>query len=144
MENDRDLKLKEKYPKILKNLGGPSNETCMSWIHGGIAVGDGWIPLLEELFKFCQAQHDYNGYPQLVADQIKEKFGVLRFYYHFEDCDSESAKLGEKFNRSEDYLEGAIDFVEQLTSTICENCGKPSKVSGEVWLSTLCDECKKV
>lgn len=140
--SDRDQKLKEKYPKILKQLGGPPNETCMSWMHGGIAIGDGWIPLLEKIFDFCQFNHDKNGYPQLVAEQIKEKFGTLRFYYHFEENGSENAYLAEKFNRNSDYLEGAIDFATTLTSEICEYCGKPSKVHGKHWRTTECKDCE--
>ena len=117
--SERDLKLQEKYPAILQDLGGDPSETCMSARHGGIAVPDAWIPLLEETFKFCQFHHDKSGYPQLVAEQIKEKFGSLRFYYRFEPCTSENAKYGEKFGRNEDYLRGAISFAEYISSTIC-------------------------
>lgn len=143
MENyQRDLLLKEKYPKILKNLGGSPQETCMSWEHGGIAIGDGWLPLLEKVFAFCQFNHDKNGYPQLVADQVKEKFGTLRFYYHFEECDSENAVWGTKYNRTDEYLEGAIEFATHLTAEICEYCGKPSKVHGKHWRTTECKDCE--
>jgi hypothetical protein len=86
----------------------------MSSEHGGIDIEDDWIPILESLFQFCQFNHDYNGYPQLVADQIKEKFGSLRFYYHFEECDSDAAEIGKTWNRTEDMLIGACRFAEQL------------------------------
>ena len=114
----------------------------MSAMHGGIAVGDGWIPLLEEVFQFCQFQHDKNGYPQLVADQIKEKFGTLRFYYHFEDCDSDTAKLGKKFKRSVDMLDGACKFAEGLTNKICEVCGAPGELNNSGWRSVRCKKCR--
>lgn len=141
MEPDkRDLELKEKYPKILKQLGGKSSETCMSWEHGGIAIGDGWIPLLEKLFDYCQFQHDKNGYPQLVAEQIKEKFGMLRFYYSFEECDSESAKYGKQFERTEEKLEGAIEFAESLTSDICEVCGDKGTRNTGRWIKVRCEK----
>ena len=141
--SERDLKLKEKYPIILQELGGDRIKTCMSAEHGGVAVGDGWIPLLDKLFAYCQHHHDENGYPQLVAEQIKEKFGTLRFYYRFEECTSENAKYGKKFNRTEDYLEGAIGFAEDMTAIICESCGAPAKLSGDRWLSVTCEECKQ-
>jgi len=141
--DERDLALKAKYPKILQNLGGDPSQTCMSWMHDGIAVDDGWIPLLEEIFKFCQFQHDNNGYPQLVASQIKEKFGSLRFYHYFEDCDSENAENGKKFHRTKDYLEGAIDFACYNSSKICEVCGKPGAIKGQRWVKALCDECEE-
>jgi len=140
----RDKKLQNKYPQILKNLGGDPSETCMSWMHGGISVGDGWIPLLEELFAFCQFHHDNNGYPQLVADQIKEKFGTLRFYYHFDDCTSETSKWAKKFGgRTAEYLEGACAFAESMSSKVCESCGKPGRLTGKHWKVTTCEECEK-
>lgn len=135
--SERDVQLKDKYPEILKNLGGDPSKTCMSWMHGGIDIGDGWIPLLKKLFDFCQFNHDRNGYPQLVAEQIKEKFGTLRFYYHFEEC-----KTDHPHKKSEEYLEGAIEFASFLTSEICEFCGKPSKVHGKQWRTTECKECE--
>ena len=140
MSEERDLKLKEKYPKILARLGGRPSETCMSWEHGGIAIGDGWIPLLEKVFQYCQFHHDNNGYPQLVAEQIKEKFGTLSFYYSFEECDSENAKYGKQFNRTFDKLEGAIEFAEFLTSEICEVCGNPGVMNNKGWLKVRCEK----
>jgi len=137
----RDLNLQKRFPKILRELGGDPSKTCMSVSHGGIAIGDGWIPILEKLFEFCQFNHDENGYPQLVADQIKEKFGSLRFYYHFEDCDSKNADLGKQWNRTENMLEGACRFAELLTQTICEICGQPGELSGERWRVVRCESC---
>lgn len=139
----RDLTLQEKYPKILKHLGGDPSKTCMSAMHGGISVGDGWIPLLEKLFNYCQFQHDKNGYPQLVAEQIKEKFGILRFYYDFEDCDSDTAKYGKEFSRTAERLEGAIDFAESMSATICEKCGMPGKMSEGGWRAVRCAACER-
>ena len=139
--DERDLDLQNKYPKILKYLGGDPTKTCMSSEHGGISIGDGWIPLIEKLFDFCQFQHDSNGYPQIVADQIKEKFGTLRFYYHFEDCDSDQAENGKRFNRTEDLLDGACRFAEVMSSTICEQCGKPASLTSGGWRVVRCQEC---
>jgi hypothetical protein len=139
--SERDLNLQKKYPKILKDLGGDPTKTCMSSEHGGIDIGDGWIPLLEKLFQFCQFNHDNNGYPQLVADQIKEKFGSLRFYYHFEECDSDAAETGKRWNRTENMLEGACRFAETLSETICETCGQPGKLIGKHWRAVRCEKC---
>ena len=141
--SQRDLELQKKYPKILQNLGGNPNETCMSVMHGGIDIGDGWIPILDMLFEFCQFNHDENGYPQLVADQIKEKFGSLRLYYHFEECDSKNADLGVQWNRDEKMLDGACRFAELMTQTICEICGNPAVMSTGNWRFVRCKECTK-
>lgn len=148
MKRERDLALQEKYPKILRDLGGNMSETCMSWAHGGIAVGDGWISLLESVFKFAQFNTDKNKYPQLVADQIKEKFGSLRFYYHFEPTEASleyaASDAGKKWPREEAYIAGAINFAELMSGQICERCGKPAKCKNRKgWLSTLCEDCEK-
>ena len=136
----RDLDLQKEFPEILKKLGGDPSKTCMSVMHGGIAIGDGWIPSLRTLFKYCQFQHDTNGYPQLVAEQIKEKFGTLRFYYDFEDCSIEKHKG--RSDRNSETLEGAIDFAEMLTQSICEECGQPGKIRKDRWIRVRCDKCE--
>ncbi|MDE1830597.1 MAG: hypothetical protein KGI25_09770, partial [Thaumarchaeota archaeon] len=64
--------------------------------------------------------------PQLVADQVKEKFGSLRFYHHGGD----------------EYCNGAIELAEALSTCICENCGAPGTVGGRGWIKTLCTPCR--
>lgn len=138
--------LQEKYPEILQRLGGDPSETCMSWMHGGIACGDGWFDLLDSLMRWCQFQHDKNYYPQLVAEQIKEKFGTLRFYFTLED-NPEIEKLKETVAdpkyaiREPEYISGAVAMVEYLSGQICEYCGKPGKVRGVRWRQCACDDC---
>lgn len=140
---DKEMELAEKYPKILKNLGGNPMETCMSWAHGGISVGDGWYPLLDKLMGFLQFHTDKNGYPQVIADQIKEKFGTLCFYYHCEpNTDYEYPEHQE--NRNDDFMDGAISFAERMSSTICEKCGKPGNTRGKGWIYTSCDKCDEL
>jgi hypothetical protein len=61
---------------------------------------------------------------QVVATQIKEKFGTLRFYY----------------NGGDDYIRGLESMAASMTLRICEECGKPGKIREGGWLKTLCDE----
>jgi len=142
-----EMKLEQAYPEILKNLHGAPSETCMSDMHGGISCGDGWYDLLDKLMDFCQFNTDKNAYPQLVADQIKEKFGSLRFYYHFEDNPKlEDLKKSvtdiKNAVRPASYIRGAIDFTQSLSSSVCENCGAPGKINRGGWVKCLCDECR--
>jgi hypothetical protein len=61
---------------------------------------------------------------QVVATQVKEKFGTLRFYY----------------SGGDDFVDGVISFAENLSAVTCEKCGKPGKTRGGGWIQTLCDE----
>jgi hypothetical protein len=64
---------------------------------------------------------------QVVASQVKEKFGTLRFY----------------INGGDDYIYGLISMAESMSSVTCEICGKPGTVNGGSWLSTRCEEHAK-
>ncbi|MNP40016.1 hypothetical protein D3C76_1336220 [compost metagenome] len=60
----------------------------------------------------------------MVASQIKEKFGTLRFYYRGE---------------GDDFVEGLIDLAEELSGNICEICGSVGLTyERNNWLSTRC------
>lgn len=133
MNKERDLALKEEFPIILQELGGEPSETCMSWEHDGIAIGNGWIPILRKLLNFLQFNTDKNGYPQIIAEQIKEKFGGLCFYYRIEYSKADQ--------KDEKFLEGAISFAESLSYTICEDCGAPGTKTKGGWIQTLCEDC---
>lgn len=66
---------------------------------------------------------------QVIAEQIKEKFGGLRFYV----------------DNADDYVNGLISMAESMSYGICENCGTNQNVSQnkDGWISTLCEGCRK-
>ena len=132
------------YPKIFKNVGGDETKTCMAH---GIQCNDGWYDLLDSLCyrisMYCMAQNTryivetdkyefvLEGdpeYMQVVAAQIKEKMGELRFYTDGGDATTE----------------GMIQMAEQMSTRICELCGSPAKTSRDSgWFHTTCDACNK-
>jgi hypothetical protein len=59
-----------------------------------------------------------------VIEQIKEKFGALRFY-----C----------YNSTSD-VDLYIGFAERMSYKICETCGNSGKLRTGSWLKVLCDE----
>ena len=61
-------------------------------------------------------------YHQVVASQIKEKYGTLRFYYYGGD----------------QYVDGVVAMAEYLSGLTCEICGNPGKTVGGGWVRTLC------
>lgn len=137
MRQELDNILCTKYPEIFKNRNGDKITTAMCW---GFSHGDGWFSLIDNLCWTIQNRIDNrktqikwyvdNGkkeqapeeIPQVVAVQVKEKYGTLRFYY----------------DGGDDYIAGAVDLAESLSGTICEECGEPGHRRGGGWVRTLC------
>jgi hypothetical protein len=109
-------RMEEKYPKMFANK------------YGGFAVGKGWYPILEILCSNIQSHIDWRqkqGHecPQVVIEQIKEKFGGLRFYYQGGD----------------DEISGMVRMAEAWADVACEECGAFGKRRSGGWIRTLCD-----
>lgn len=92
----------------------------------GFECGDGWMDLI---YRLSQAISTHIGSAGLdvVATQVKEKFGTLRFYV--DGGDEEVFRL--------------IDSAEQESATICESCGAPGTLTMKGWCSTLCESCRQ-
>lgn len=113
MKEEHVAYLETTYPKIFQGK------------YGGFAVGDGWFDLLQTTCQLIQSHCNWKQEcPQVVAAQVKEKFGSLRFYY----------------DGGDDYISGVVALAESLSGHLCEECGKPGKSGGSGWISTLCDE----
>ena len=147
MREELDAKLCKKYPEIFRDRHGDMKETLMCW---GFECGDGWYQILDSL---CgQIQHHINWshknhawdkewnhehpeekrkvrkpVPQVVAVQVKEKFGGLRFYYQGGD----------------DYVRGLVAMAESWAAVSCEQCGHPGTQNSQGWISTLCETHRK-
>jgi hypothetical protein len=123
--------MEEKFPKMF------------SQPYGGFAIGAGWWPVIEKLCSTIQSHIDWkiqtrerlleaNPYnhdiPEevepVVVQQIKEKFGSLRFYY----------------SGGDEYVSGAVNFAESMSVDLCEECGAPGKRRDGGWIRTLCDQ----
>lgn len=83
-------------------------------------VGAGWSKLIHE------AYNAFDKDPEIEVGQVKEKFGGLRIY--IDHC-SDHRHIGEVVAR-----------VENLSFTVCEQCGAPGVLRGDGWMKTLCDE----
>lgn len=132
MKKELDNYLVEKYPKIFINRYGDMKETAMCW---GFEHGDGWFWLLDQLCDSIQEYIDTNNkykkeedkkIPQVVASQVKEKFGTLNFY----------------FSGGDSYTDGMVRMAENMSSNICEFCGSTEEVgTTQGWISTICKNC---
>jgi hypothetical protein len=111
-------RMEEKYPKMFAGQ------------YGGFAVGEGWWPIIESLCANIQSHTDWWNknretrpvVEQVVVEQIKEKFGGLRFYYEGGD----------------DQISGMVRMAEAWASHACEECGAPGTSGGKGWIKTLC------
>jgi hypothetical protein len=62
--------------------------------------------------------------PQVTLDQVKEKFGTLRFYY----------------TGGDDYISGLVTMAESMSGVTCETCGRPGAQTRGGWIKTACEE----
>lgn len=71
--------------------------------------------------------------PEYKIDQIKEKFGILRFYY--------STDI--KYVSSKHAMIRYVAEAEKASASICEKCGSPGVLVKDefYWRQTLCDHC---
>jgi hypothetical protein len=135
MRQELDKLLCSKYPKMMVNRNAPMTETCMCW---GFECGDGWFQILNQLMGNIQHHIDWknkNGevVPQVTLDQVKEKFGTLRFYY----------------TGGDDYIRGLVSMAESMSGVTCERCGAyaetnwPKSENGGIggWVRTICKPC---
>jgi len=133
MRQELDEELCKKYPKIFQNRHAPMTETAMCW---GFEIGDGWYQIVDSLCSNIQnyidwknrsaeaGYKDYKPVPQVVAMQVKEKFGGLRFYYEGGD----------------EQIYGMVRMAESWAYRACEECGNVGKTRSGGWIKTLCDK----
>jgi len=117
---DREEEIKKKYPKIF----GSNQENTHR--HFMFECNSGWFDLIDILCGKIQSRVDRHSLEQVVALQVKEKFGGLRFY-----CSG-----------GDDVTDAYVEFAESLSYKTCENCGIPGQSrSVRGWVHTSCDSC---
>ena len=181
MKAELQQKIFDKYPKMFGDRTKPMTETCMCW---GLEVGDGWYDLIDVLcealtytystsvqvdeedgkrlgIKPYKWELENNYYfsvepPQIIATQVKEKYGTLRFYYREEYSEEvmsliQTGKypdLQRIIDRYSDYINGIVHFAETASGRTCEATGQSGElhVQGGTrngWVKTLNKEFAK-
>jgi len=110
MKRELDDLLCQRYPLIFAERNRSMKETCMCW---GFACGDGWFDLIDALCERLQYWTDHNGAPQVVAIQVKEKWGQMCFYPRGTISQEQ---------------QGMIWMAEALSARICDQCGAPGQI----------------
>ena len=139
MSPELQEQLYNKYPEIFADKDKSMQETAMCW---GIETPDDWYNIIDTLchaltytyitslsideedglkFKFKPLDKYYkdgNDYvyrvqcPQVIAEQVKEKYGTLRFYYRLEYNDDIKYLLEtKKYPQLKNILDGFHSYV---------------------------------
>ncbi|HPM74150.1 MAG TPA: hypothetical protein PLA71_00320 [Saccharofermentans sp.] len=111
--------LVNEFPILYSGASLPMDESLMCF---GFECGNGWFKIIYDLSKKLEQYNSTHPDSPVVAMQVKEKYGALRFYA-MGGCDA------------------TFDLIEEackLTETICEECGKPGGANSNGWISTLC------
>jgi len=163
MSPELEQKLIEKYPILFQDRNKPVTESCMYF---GCEFSDGWYKLLDELCEYLtklskredllKLNKEYHtkenhGFmyvkpPTISFSQVKEKFGKMRIYWignGVDNWEEVCAKVNQEdreraINRYYDEVQNAIDYVEFLSSKVCEDCGEPGKLYTNGWYMTKC------
>jgi len=92
-----------------------------------LSVGDDWLPLIDELCSLLQRISYRSGF-KVVARQVKEKFGGLRFYYRVEipekDCSGMNDFQRETYDLCNEQWESRISAVVSIYESLCGQEGK--------------------
>lgn len=120
MRKELDDLLCQKYPKIFAERSLDATKSCMAW---GFSCKDGWFDLIDTLCTNLQFWTDRNGAPQVVAKQVKEKFGKLNFYY----------------SGGNEVTLGMVVMARALSAKTCEVCGAPGTMEDDNgWYRVCC------
>lgn len=93
------------------------------------SIGEGWHHLVDVLCDGIQTYCDKNKdkVEQVVATQVKEKFGGLRFNYMGGDTT----------------IDALVSMIEFVSLSHCELCGDKAGPTRAIhgWVVTRCDAC---
>lgn len=104
-------------------------------------VPPGWRPVFfemcEEIKTFLENE---NINPKLlVFDQVKEKFGELRIYHHFNEDEEDGGQDVPSFVKES--VSDIIDSCCSKTKDICFKCGKAANWLSTGWILPHCTKC---
>jgi len=148
MSPELQSKLYSKYPEIFVDKDKSMQETAMCW---GIETPDDWYDIIDTLCHALTYTYttylnidkedaerlgikptryrDEDSYiysvecPQVIAEQVKEKYGTLRFYYRLEyNADTKYLLETKKYpflntlvSNFHYYVDGVIHYAEVIT-----------------------------
>jgi hypothetical protein len=119
MSPEKTEALFKSFPGLYAGYSLPPTQTLMCF---GFECDDGWFDLLWRLSKNLSEEH-------VVAVQVKEKYGTLRFY----------------IGVGSDTAFDIVDTAEAESACICEKCGDAGEMRTRgIWLKVLCEGCNNI
>lgn len=121
----------------------------------------GWYSLVDELCTDIERELAPELAKRFSVDQIKEKFGTLRFYWRLGDrgdlhvdiftpggtalsslvkAKPSRAADAEIINQARDRLRELVDTACEASASVCQRCGAFGSIRRLAWVQTLCDE----
>lgn len=93
----------------------------------GISFHLAWGPVIDELSEEIEKIVMEDNLTEFKVDQVKEKFGGLRYYV----------------SGANDRVYKAIAKAEKKIETMCVVCGEPGKLCTNGWWTVYCDKHKR-
>jgi hypothetical protein len=150
----------KKYPKIFRLM----NE---GYYRVSSDLPDQWVHIIDQMCSAiqshidCSTIHTKHGKfkpTQVLCEQIKEKYGGLRFYYHggeyySKDYEKYRSKWYRKwviklFNKYIGYppdksdIDGMVSMAEDMCWNTCFECGTNENLgTTQGWVTRLCKDC---
>jgi len=79
MKEELDKKLVQDFPILYQDRYKDMRVTAMCW---GFQCADGWEPLIRRLSEKLETWNNNHPGKAIIASEVKEKLGTLRFYYY--------------------------------------------------------------
>ena len=157
MKDELEDKLQAEFPFMKQTHDLKDSSVYRTY---GCECSNGWYELIRDCCcKIADKYEEYGIEVDFIPEQIKEKFGTLRFYYNYENSpkvipaidmiggtsirfEPGSIDDSEEKNQLRRAIAGIIDDAEERSGHICEFCGAAGELRKDLgWLRTLCDDC---
>ena len=156
MDDRYEELLQEEFPFMMQSHD--YKDTSVYRIYG-CECSNGWYSIIRDCCRAIADEYNKAGIPvDFIPEQIKEKFGKLRFYYDFEDAplaihafdclggDSLRFIPGSENDDDEkkafrQRIAEIVHDAEVKSASVCEFCGREGRLRKDLrWVKTLCDE----
>lgn len=108
----------------------------------GCECDNGWFDLIYSLCTEITGVYKKHGIPiDITVEQVKEKYGSLRFYYSVQKPNHETV-FSDKEKEAHNDVRKLVNQWEKKSETVCEKCGNQGILRSDLsWIQTLCDDC---